>query len=136
MSSAEFLDSDQTSPLIRRFEALLEPKSDRALEEMARASQALTLKHFGPAMRLFPPLYLSNECINSCKYCGFSRENAILRVTLEIDEMLAEARHLAKEGFRNILLVAGEHPKFVSNGYLERCIRRLAPEMPSISLEV
>jgi len=136
MSFAEFLETDRTSPLIHRFEALLEPKSDRALEEMALASHALTLKHFGRAMRLFAPLYLSNECINSCKYCGFSRENAILRVTLEVDEMLAEARHLAKEGFRNILLVAGEHPKFVSNGYLERCIRRLAPEIPSISIEV
>ena len=26
-------------------------------------------------MRLFAPLYLSNECVNICKYCGFSRDN-------------------------------------------------------------
>jgi hypothetical protein len=26
-----------------------------------------------------PPLYLSNECINNCRYCGFSRDNPILR---------------------------------------------------------
>src|SRR3984957_1273119 len=136
MSSADFLETDQTSPLIRLFETLLEPKSDRALEEMAQASRALTLKHFGRAIRLFAPLYLSNECINSCAYCGFARENAILRVTLEVEEVLKEARHLAKEGFRNILLVAGEHPKFVSNGYLEQCVKALVAEIPSISLEV
>jgi 2-iminoacetate synthase len=106
------------------------------METMAQAAHTLTLKHFGRAMRLFAPLYLSNECINSCKYCGFSRENAIVRVTLEVDEVLAEARHLAHEGFRNILLVAGEHPKFVSNGYLEQCVSRLASEVPGISLEV
>ena len=136
MSFVDQLSRFEKSPLIRRFEELIAPKTDSELEAMARTSQALTLKHFGKTIRLFAPLYLSNECINSCQYCGFSKENAILRVTLEIDEMLEEARHLLKEGFRNVLLVAGEHPKFVSNGYLERCIKTLAPEVPGISIEV
>lgn len=103
---------------------------------MAAESSAITARNFGKAMRLFAPLYLSNECINTCAYCGFSRDNPIVRVTLEIEQMAAEARHLAAEGFRNILLVAGEHPKFVSNGYLEKCVRRLREEIPGISLEV
>ena len=114
----------------------MRPKTDGELESMAQQSRTLTLKYFGRAIRLFAPLYLSNECINSCAYCGFARENAILRVTLEVEEVLKEARHLAKEGFRNILLVAGEHPKFVSNGYLEQCVKALVAEIPSISLEV
>ena len=97
----------------------------------------MTRRHFGKTMRLFAPLYLSNECVNSCAYCGFSRENdAILRVTLEIEQVAAEARHLAAQGFRNILLVAGEHPKFVSGDYLKLCIERLRSEIPSLSLEV
>ena len=103
---------------------------------MAAESSAITARNFGKTMRLFAPLYLSNECINTCAYCGFSRDNPIVRVTLEIEQMAAEARHLAAEGFRNILLVAGEHPKFVSNGYLERCVQRLREEIPGISLEV
>ncbi len=124
------------SKTLSRFQELIAPKTPAELEAMAQESRALTLKNFGRAMRLFAPLYLSNECINSCAYCGFSRENAILRVTLEIDEVLREARHLAAEGFRNVLLVAGEHPKFVSGGYLETCVRRLVAEIPSVSLEV
>ena len=115
---------------------MLEPVGDAALESMAQNAALLTRQNFGRAMRLFAPLYLSNECINNCAYCGFSRDNAILRVTLETTSVVKEARHLAKEGFRNVLLVAGEHPKFVSNGYLESCIRALVPEIPSISLEV
>ena len=105
---------------------------------MAARSQALTRQHFGKTMRLFAPLYVSNECINNCKYCGFSRDNAILRVTLPVENVVAEARHLAAEGFRNILLVAGEHPKFVSNGYLESCVRAVCVEagIPGVSLEV
>lgn len=121
---------------LRNFCALLDPKDDSQIESMAQRAVALTRQHFGKAIRLFAPLYLSNECINSCAYCGFSRENAILRVTLEIDQVLVEARYLAKEGFRNILLVAGEHPKFVSTEYLSLCVSRLAQEIPDISLEV
>jgi 2-iminoacetate synthase len=87
-------------------------------------------------MRLFAPLYLSNECINICKYCGFSRDNPILRVTLSVDQVEAEARHLWAQGFRNVLLVAGEHPKFVSSDYLAQCVARLRPFIPALSLEV
>jgi 2-iminoacetate synthase len=133
---SDFADPSSHPPLVRRFAALLEPQSDAALEAMAREAAAMTRRHFGKTIRLFAPLYLSNECINTCAYCGFSRDNAILRVTLEIDSVAKEARHLAKKGFRNVLLVAGEHPKFVSSGYLERCVRALAPEMPGLALEV
>ena len=121
---------------MQRFEALLAPKSDAALEAMAQRAHALTLQNFGRTMRLFAPLYLSNECINNCRYCGFSRDNPILRVTLDIEQVRAEARYLAEEGFRQILLVAGEHPKFVSQNYLTDCVRALAPDFSSISIEV
>lgn len=85
---------------------------------------------------MFAPLYLSNECINSCRYCGFSRDNPILRVTLSVEEVMREARHLAREGFRQLLLVAGEHPKFISTNYLADCVRTLRDDFSSIALEV
>jgi 2-iminoacetate synthase len=121
---------------LRQFGRLLEPVDDIVLQKRARESAALTRRFYGRTMRMFAPLYLSNECINSCAYCGFSRENSILRVTLEIEQVAKEADHLAGQGFRNLLLVAGEHPKFVSNGYMEQCIRRLVPKIPAIALEV
>src|SRR2546428_7945139 len=138
MSFAETLDNLALtkSALVQRFEDLISPKSDHELEAMAQASRSLTLQNFGRTMRLFAPLYLSNECINNCRYCGFSRDNPILRVTLEVDEVVAEAQHLARQGFRQILLVAGEHPKFVSRDYLAECVRALAPDFSSISIEV
>src|SRR2546430_5911136 len=111
------------SELIHRFEHLIAPKSDQELEAMAQMSRALTLQNFGRTMRLFAPLYLSNECINNCRYCGFSRDNPILRVTLSVQEVIAEAQHLSRAGFRQILLVTGEHPKFVSLDYLQESVR-------------
>ncbi len=138
MSFIETLDNLalKKSELVERFENLIAPKSDQALEAMAQASRSLTRQNFGRTMRLFAPLYLSNECINNCRYCGFSRDNPILRVTLDVDEVVVEGQHLAHQGFRQILLVAGEHPKFVSRDYLAECVRALAPDFSSISIEV
>jgi 2-iminoacetate synthase len=118
------------------FAALISPTATELLEPMGRRAHAMTQQRFGKVIRLFAPLYLSNECVNNCKYCGFSRDNPILRVTLSVDEVLREAASLHEQGFRNILLVAGEHPKFVSGNYLKDCVAALHAEWPGISLEV
>ena len=138
MSFASILDNLalSRSSALRRFEELIAPQSDEAFASMTRKSRALTLQNFGRTMRLFAPLYLSNECINNCQYCGFSRDNPILRVTLSLDEVQAEADHLLESGFRQVLLVAGEHPKFVSNDYLSDCVRLLSQRFPSVAIEV
>jgi 2-iminoacetate synthase len=124
------------TPALKEFAALISPAGESRLEELSRRSHALSVQRFGKVIRLFAPLYLSNECINNCQYCGFSRDNPILRVTLSVNEVLREAGSLMEQGFRNILLVSGEHPKFVSNGYLADCVRALHAEIPSVSLEI
>jgi 2-iminoacetate synthase len=118
------------------FAHLISPAAAQLLEPMARRAQALTQQRFGKVIRLFAPLYLSNECINNCRYCGFSRDNPILRVTLTVAEVQREAEALLAQGFRHLLLVAGEHPKFVSVPYLVECVQALHPRVPSLSLEV
>ncbi|CAN5520910.1 2-iminoacetate synthase ThiH [soil metagenome] len=138
MSFAPVLDSLplEKSRVVREFERLIAPQSDAEFEARAQQSRTLTRQNFGRTMRLFAPLYLSNECINNCRYCGFSRDNPILRVTLDLEQVVKEARHLAAEGFRQVLLVAGEHPKFVSGSYLSDCVRALAADFSSIAIEV
>ena len=123
-------------PTLADFARLISPAAGECLESMGRRSQQLTQQRFGKVIRLFAPLYLSNECINNCAYCGFSRDNPILRVTLSLDDVRREAAALKAEGFRNLLLVAGEHPKFVSNAYLRDCVAALHTDWPSVSLEV
>jgi 2-iminoacetate synthase len=124
------------TPLMRRFERMLDERSGGSLETLARQSQQLTRRHFGRTMRLFAPLYLSNECVNNCSYCGFSRDAKILRTTLSVEQVVREAKHLHAQGFRNLLLVAGEHPKFVSEGYLQDCLDALKPFIPTLAIEV
>ncbi len=124
------------TPLMRRFERLLADETGGPVENLARLSQQTTRRHFGRTMRLFAPLYVSNECVNNCSYCGFSRDAGILRSTLTVDQVAREAKHLHALGFRNLLLVAGEHPKFVSEGYLQDCLDILKPFIPTLAIEV
>src|SRR6202022_1637987 len=79
------------SRTINRFCTLLDPMTDAQLEQLARESEAITRRFFGRTMRLFAPLYVSNECINNCQYCGFSRDNPILRLTLSVEKVEKEA---------------------------------------------
>jgi 2-iminoacetate synthase len=138
--SATAADVDRALRSPRRsladFAALLSrPATDR-LEDLARLAHELTVRRFGRTVHLFAPLYLSNECVSTCTYCGFSAGNDIARRTLTPDEVLGEARALTARGFRHLLLVSGEHARVVSKDYLVDCVKVLAPEVPSISVEV
>ena len=123
-------------PTLEDFAILLSPPAGQRLEELARRASEITRRRFGRTIHLFAPLYLSNECVSECTYCGFSAGNEIARRTLSPREVTAEARALTVQGFRHLLLVAGEHARIVSKDYLVDCVRALAPEVPSLSVEV
>jgi 2-iminoacetate synthase len=119
------------------FAALLSPIAGiEYLEEMAQVAHNLTVQRFGRVIRLFAPMYLSNECTNICDYCGFSLGNKILRKTLSIAEMLKETGALRKHGFEHVLLVTGESAKKVSTDYLCEAITVLSEYFSNVSMEV
>ncbi len=118
------------------FAVLLSPAAGARLEDLAQLAHATTIRRFGPTVRLYAPLYLSNECVSVCTYCGFSAGNDIRRRTLSVPEVGAEAAALRGQGFRHVLLVAGEHARIVSKDYLVACVEALAPSVPQISVEV
>ncbi len=105
------------------------PLSDAARLLMAEGEDALTAicekavevksAVFGPRVVLFAPLYLSNYCSNDCLYCGFRKSNAIARrKALSPDEAVEQAKILSKLGFKRILILAGEHPRYSGVDYL------------------
>jgi 2-iminoacetate synthase len=114
---------------------LLSPAARIRVEDVATAARGETLQRFGRAVRLFAPLYLSNECLSTCSYCGFSKGLDVRRRTLTPPEVMAEAAALVQRGFRHLLLVSGEHRLAVSADYLVDVVERLAPTVPSISVE-
>jgi 2-iminoacetate synthase len=87
-------------------------------------------------MRMYAPLYLSNECLTTCTYCGFAKELPIARKTLSVEATLDEARFLRARGFRHLLLLTGEHERITGVEFLEERITALAGIVPQISTEV
>jgi 2-iminoacetate synthase len=130
------LGTDALERSLEDFAALLSPAAGERLETLAEASRRLTLARFGRTMHMYAPVYLSNECLTTCGYCGFARNLPVTRKTLTEREALEEAQHLMAQGFRSILLLTGEHERLTGVDFLERHIRLLRPVVPSISVEV
>ncbi|MDR2732281.1 MAG: 2-iminoacetate synthase ThiH [Fibromonadaceae bacterium] len=119
------------------FAALVSPAAAPYLEAMAKKSRELTLRRFGKAIQLYLPLYLSNDCTNSCVYCGFNRNNNIERKTLTDSEILAEIAEIKKLGpFEHILLVAGENAKSAGFEYIKNAVKICHGHFASVSIEV
>jgi 2-iminoacetate synthase len=117
------------------FKALISPAASEYLEPMAQESHRLTQKRFGKTIQLYIPLYLSNECCNSCTYCGFNIGNKIDRITLSLEEVMQEVEAIKQMGFDHVLLVTGEAG---SNNmdYLLEVFHAIRPHFCNISIEV
>jgi 2-iminoacetate synthase len=119
-----------------RLLALVSPAAEVHLEEMARRARQLTIQRFGKTVRLYAPLYLSNYCVNSCRYCGFNRTSKFERTRLTVEQAVGEADIIASEGFSDILLVSSEDRSFVSVDYLAELAGRLREKFSFVSIEV
>lgn len=87
-------------------------------------------EHFANRVRVFAPLYLSNACINDCVYCGFRRGAGFSRKKLKVEEAVAEALVLARDGHRTIDLVTGEVPTPPFVEYVCKCIETIRANTP------
>jgi 2-iminoacetate synthase len=121
---------------LERLATLVSPAAVGRLEEMAQAAHRLTLARFGRTMQLYAPLYLSNVCNNRCRYCGFNLTHTIERTRLDLEEAVQEARLLADQGYRDLLLVSGEDPTHISLDYLCELASMLRGQFSSISVEI
>lgn len=118
------------------FPALISPAASAFLETMAARSRQLTTLRFGRTVRLYAPLYISNECVNACAYCGFNIHNATARTTLSLEQVLVEADVLHRQGFRHLLLVSGEHRGCVPVELIAGIARQLRETFAGLSIEV
>jgi len=128
------LHAERLTP--RDLAALLSPAAEEMLDAIGQRARTLTMRHFGKAVQLYAPMYLSNECENDCAYCGFSASNEVVRTTLDDAQVLAEATLLRERGFRHILLLTGESLRAVDEARLARVVEMLRPMFASISIEV
>ncbi|MCX6285675.1 MAG: [FeFe] hydrogenase H-cluster radical SAM maturase HydG [Bacteroidetes bacterium] len=92
---------------------LVQANDPELVEEIKQGAKILKEKVYGQRIVLFAPLYIGNLCINKCAYCGFKSTNeAIRRITLTNDELVAQVKALEDAGQKRLILVYGEHPKY------------------------
>ncbi|MBU9710556.1 2-iminoacetate synthase ThiH [Evansella tamaricis] len=115
---------------------LLSPIAEEYLEEMAQKAHRLTIQHFGKTMQLYLPLYLSDYCVNICKYCSFSFNNDFPRRRLTMSEIDKESQIIAEMGIKHIILLSGESKQHSSVDYLKESLEILKKYFSSISIEI
>ncbi|MGB4262042.1 MAG: [FeFe] hydrogenase H-cluster radical SAM maturase HydG, partial [Fervidobacterium sp.] len=92
---------------------LLNVEEKELLEEIFQAARTLKERIYGNRIVLFAPLYIGNDCINDCVYCGFRSSNPeIYRKTLTTVELENEVKALVSKGHKRLIVVYGEHPRY------------------------
>ena len=92
---------------------LINAEEPELVEEIFAGARELKQRIYGNRIVLFAPLYIGNECINNCQYCGFRCSNQeVSRKTLTMPELDREVEALVERGHKRLILVYGEHPKY------------------------
>ncbi|MCE5300817.1 MAG: [FeFe] hydrogenase H-cluster radical SAM maturase HydG [Spirochaetia bacterium] len=112
----------------REAAVLLEVEDDETLKKMYKAAKNIKERIYGNRIVLFAPLYLSNYCVNNCRYCGYRCANNIPRRRLTRDELREEIRALEAMGHKRLLLEAGEDDDKCPIDYILECIRTIYDE--------
>ena len=95
----------------REAAVLLECDSPALLDKIYTLAQEVKEKIYGKRIVMFAPLYLSNYCVNECRYCPYHYSNKhICRKQLTQEEIKAEVVALQDMGHKRLALETGEDP--------------------------
>ena len=118
------------------FAALLSPAAQPLIEEIARAAQSETRKHFGNSIQMFTPIYIANYCENYCIYCGFNCKNKIRRAMLDPEQIEEEMKAIAATGLQEILLLTGESRSMSPVDYIGEACRLARKYFRVVGVEI
>jgi 2-iminoacetate synthase len=108
---AKSLDKQPLS--VEETAVLLTAEAPGHVEKILLAARRLKETVYGNRIVLFAPLYIGNDCVNDCLYCGFRRSNRkSVRRTLSPEELRAQVLALEAAGHKRLILVFGEHPRY------------------------
>lgn len=90
--------------------ALLWVDEPELIEEIYAGARKIKETIYGKRLVFFAPLYISDYCVNNCKYCAYKRDNQYPRRRLTMDELKEEVMAIQAMGHKRIALEAGEDP--------------------------
>jgi len=82
-----------------------------AWQKIYETSAIVKNEVYGNRIVLFAPMYLSNECVNNCVYCGFRESNEAKTLSrLSYEQITEETKAFTSVGHKRVLAVFGEGP--------------------------
>lgn len=105
--------------------ALLTSKEDKYINRIYQIAGKIKESIYGDRVVVFAPLYVSDYCVNKCKYCGYKCDQDFQRKRLTMDEIREEVAILEKMGHKRLALEAGEDPVNCDIDYILECIETI-----------
>lgn len=104
---------------------LLQCDDKDQLNRMYQIAGEIKRKIYGKRIVMFAPLYVSDYCVNNCKYCGYQRCNSFNRRKLTQEEIIEEVKILEKMGHKRLALELGEDPVNAPIEYVLECLKTI-----------
>ncbi len=105
---------------------LLECELEDINEKMFSLAEQIKKKLYGNRIVMFAPLYLSNYCINECRYCPYHGTNKnIARKKLSQEDIIREVTALQDMGHKRLALETGEDPEKCPIDYVIESIKTI-----------
>jgi len=104
---------------------LMSAHEETQVKEIYNIAGKIKQEIYGERVVMFAPLYISNYCVNNCKYCGFRRDNNFPRKKLNQEEIKEQAIQLEKLGHKRLALEVGESPKETPIEYVLESIKTI-----------
>ena len=102
---------------------LLKLSKPEHIERLFHIARKIKETIYGQRIVIFAPLYVSDYCVNECRYCGYQCSNKFNRRQLTQDEVRLEAEGIIKLGHKRIALEAGEDDENCSLDYILESIK-------------
>jgi 2-iminoacetate synthase len=110
----------------REASVLLNIEDTELLQEMFQSAKEIKEKIYGKRIVIFAPLYVSNYCVNNCKYCGYKHSNdSFTRRKLNMEEVKEEVKILESLGHKRLALEVGEDQVNTPIEYVLECIKNI-----------
>lgn len=102
---------------------LLKADNPVHLDRLFQIARQIKETIYGQRIVIFAPLYVSDYCVNECRYCGYQCSNEFNRRQLTMDEVRLEAEAIIRLGHKRIALEAGEDDEKCDLNYILESIK-------------
>ncbi|MEG2668979.1 MAG: [FeFe] hydrogenase H-cluster radical SAM maturase HydG, partial [Oscillospiraceae bacterium] len=105
--------------------SLLVTENKEHLNRMFEIANKIKRHIYGNRIVIFAPLYVSDYCINECKYCSYNCTHNFDRHRLSMEEVEQEVEILESMGHKRLALEAGEDDEKCPIDYILECLKTI-----------